>query len=69
MNNQKKSRGQVPRFQNCFFALYDSTVFVVIVVVVSPRWTNDDDVETVRVAVHEDKPNKMPKAVAIAPTI
>lgn len=71
--NIKKKVGvhdcHAPRTRHFFFsALYDSIVLTVICDTVSPFVTYCDEVVTTLDTLQEDKPNKMPRAVAIAPT-
>lgn len=70
LHNIKKIGGTINSPRSNYFrsALYDSTVLTVICETVSPLVTYCEDVVITRVTLQEDNPNKIPRAVAIAPT-
>ena len=81
MYNTKKSRkisvsrdfwllnpplGEAREASYCFFALYDSMVFVWMMMAVSPRVSEQLSVVMVRVTLHEVSPNAIVMAEAMA---
>lgn len=67
--HKKSGVKSLPRQNYLFFsAVYVSVVFTVICDTVSPFVTYCDEVVTTRETLQEDKPNKIPSAVAIADT-
>ena len=58
--------GEVREASYCFFALYDSMVFVWMMMAVSPRVSEQLSVVMVRVTLHEVSPNAIVMAEAMA---